>query len=740
MSPLADANIRRLLPLVVASFVASTAGVAAVTMTVEGGQFALLAHLLVCVGYVGGVWALRAGRSLRLVGALVFATAFTAFVLARAESHMAFVPYFFPAELTIEDLGLAGLVVWLTVAFSFCWSHRTSLLWGVVSSLAVLGVVGTVNLNVGFIVDFFVYLLAALFALGYENLLAQEEAAGHAADAAPLWARLRNFVATCSILFLITGAAAVLIGAGLHRTLPRPNAQYLRARLERFRPILGASFGDLSDEFRIGAGPIQLSKYPVMYVKTDRLALWRARVYDTYGDSTWRRSGRLTWGPQLAEQGGFYVVPRRRLLPRPQSPALLPVHAQFELAASLGDALPAPAQAVRLRIRSESLRYGPGQLVYGPGFRERRRPGLRVRADRFGCLSVADRAATVAEYEVDALVAAPTDDVLTRAPRATAEDFAFAVRRQADQEELLAIYTQVPARVEDQISRVVRDDIGISGDEPAIAQLRRIEDWLLDECRYTLKAPATPRKQDAVVYFLRSSRRGACDMYASAFVLMARSLDIPARIVTGFNTGAWDRRRQALVVTGEDAHAWAEAFFPGHGWLAFDPRAQEGSPRPSLWELFSSGRWSQAARDLAKRLAMLVVLGALGVWAVSVAIDSRVLSLWLGRRRRRRPRDARSRVALAYEEMCGRLAKRGLGREPWQTVTEHLMHLGSLPGWRATAVAPAVRALSELFWQARYSHHAVGSDEVRQARRHLARLGKALRRGGCSVRRTMNDE
>ena len=60
---------------------------------------------------------------------------------------------------------------------------------------------------------------------------------------------------------------------------------------------------------------------------------------------------------------------------------------------------------------------------------------------------------------------------------------------------------------------------------------------------------------------------------------------------------------------------------------------------------------------------------------------------------------------------------------------EHKATKPPLYNWLA---APAVKALSELFWRARYSPRAVGSGEVGEARTHLARLAKALRRGGRS--------
>src|SRR5260370_8820556 len=52
---------------------------------------------------------------------------------------------------------------------------------------------------------------------------------------------------------------------------------------------------------------------------------------------------------------------------------------------------------------------------------------------------------------------------------------------------------------------------------------------------------------------------------------MLRSLNIPTRIVNGFGPGAFDSATNSFVVKGEDAHTWVESYFPGYGWIPFEP-------------------------------------------------------------------------------------------------------------------------------------------------------------------------
>ncbi|HKF75808.1 MAG TPA: transglutaminase domain-containing protein, partial [Candidatus Dormibacteraeota bacterium] len=64
---------------------------------------------------------------------------------------------------------------------------------------------------------------------------------------------------------------------------------------------------------------------------------------------------------------------------------------------------------------------------------------------------------------------------------------------------------------------------------------------------------------------------GYCQYFATAMADMLRSLGIPARLVNGYGPGTYDQRLQRFVVRESDAHTWPEAYFPGYGWIAFEP-------------------------------------------------------------------------------------------------------------------------------------------------------------------------
>jgi transglutaminase-like putative cysteine protease len=89
--------------------------------------------------------------------------------------------------------------------------------------------------------------------------------------------------------------------------------------------------------------------------------------------------------------------------------------------------------------------------------------------------------------------------------------------------------------------------------------------------RYTLEPPLLGRH--SVDEFLFDTRLGYCEHFASAFVVLLRALDVPARVVTGYQGGETNPVDGFMTVRQSDAHAWAEVWITGRGWTRIDPTA-----------------------------------------------------------------------------------------------------------------------------------------------------------------------
>lgn len=106
-------------------------------------------------------------------------------------------------------------------------------------------------------------------------------------------------------------------------------------------------------------------------------------------------------------------------------------------------------------------------------------------------------------------------------------------------------------------------------------QAKAIESWLRQNIRYNEGIPQPPRGQDPVDWVLFDLREGYCNYYASAMIMMLRTLGIPTRMAAGFAQGTWNADQQQFVVQERDAHTWVEVYFPGYGWVEFEPTAAQ---------------------------------------------------------------------------------------------------------------------------------------------------------------------
>ncbi|MET0861684.1 MAG: DUF3488 and transglutaminase-like domain-containing protein [Microbacterium sp.] len=172
-------------------------------------------------------------------------------------------------------------------------------------------------------------------------------------------------------------------------------------------------------------------------------------------------------------------------------------------------------------------------------------------------------------------------EVVSNVPRPTLEQIRATEAGGPDQRDGT---TTVPEGLDPIVSELAAQvTAGTENDYDALVAL---QSWFRSsEFRYSLDAPVEDGFDgsgiDAVAEFLRQ-REGYCIHYASAFALMARTLNMPSRIVVGYlpgvaNGDAVDRETVYSVTSGQ-LHAWPEIFFEGIGWVPFEPTNGLGVP------------------------------------------------------------------------------------------------------------------------------------------------------------------
>ena len=139
-------------------------------------------------------------------------------------------------------------------------------------------------------------------------------------------------------------------------------------------------------------------------------------------------------------------------------------------------------------------------------------------------------------------------------------------------ESIQSTYLQLPAAVEPEIYEIAREiTSGFTNDFDRAAALCL---YLQRSFPYSLEQNDPPLTRDYVSWFLLEEKRGSCTAFASALTVLARACGIPARYIEGYaaNPDADGIAR----VTQKDGHAWTEIYFPGFGWLSFDPTPGAG--------------------------------------------------------------------------------------------------------------------------------------------------------------------
>jgi len=104
-------------------------------------------------------------------------------------------------------------------------------------------------------------------------------------------------------------------------------------------------------------------------------------------------------------------------------------------------------------------------------------------------------------------------------------------------------------------------------------EAKAIEAWFLAKGRfkYTLKPPEAQVGVRPLDNFLFNTKEGYCTDFSTAMNVMLRLLGIPSREMSGFSQGIFDEKTRQLTVNSLDAHDWVEVFFPGYGWIPFEP-------------------------------------------------------------------------------------------------------------------------------------------------------------------------
>ncbi|MBT9311315.1 DUF3488 and transglutaminase-like domain-containing protein [Leptothoe kymatousa] len=315
-------------------------------------------------------------------------------------------------------------------------------------------------------------------------------------------------------------------------------------------------------------------------------------------------------------------------------------------------------------------------------------------------------------------------------------------------------YLQVPGEIRDRIRTETERWLATSEDPLAtpydkatfLAQVLREN--------YTVQTdlPYFEEGDDLVSAFLFDYRGGSRDQFATVLTIMLRSIDIPARLATGFGPGQFNPFTGFYIVRNTDAYAQTEVYFPGQGWFYFNPipnsllfSPEDNSANPfsvlrQLWRILVGALPAPVVQLMQKGFQLLVMAIAMGLRLISRFSGQGWLSVlwaavgltgvgfcgwlsWQGWRQWRRwlSLNQLAPVERIYQQMLGVLARQGFGKRPSQTPLEYAASLQRRSDFRQ---GPLVRQMVDGYVGWRYGEKAVDVDGLRAGLQALKRSGR----------------
>ena len=297
------------------------------------------------------------------------------------------------------------------------------------------------------------------------------------------------------------------------------------------------------------SGPRSLSDRVVMDVQAPQSNYWRGVTFDTYNGRQWLDANAdvVTLDPyDVSVRAAPYAA--RRVITQTVTTYLRGETVLFSAPQPIGAAQP---------VRADVFYLPPAEIV-GALF------GVRdisdIRAVEIARMRTRQPFKEGDSYRVVSAITTADADAL----RNTSTNYPSYVQER---------YLQLPDTLPDRV-KVLAQQV-TQGYDNNYDRAVAIQDFLRNEIKYNEKIAAPPDGVDAVDYVLFQSKEGYCDYYASAMAVMARSIGIPARMVAGYAPGEFEPELGVYRVREANAHSWVEVFFPGLGWIEFEPTAAQ---------------------------------------------------------------------------------------------------------------------------------------------------------------------
>ena len=436
-----------------------------------------------------------------------------------------------------ETVGFAiflSFLIWLMGYFSTWYILRRNNAWVAVVIGTLVVIVNLSNLPASYYFFFGLYFTAAIFLIIWMRIIKQKNVSGHA-----MGFTKRSLLYLSTIILCI-----ILVSVSFARIIPEmriPPLQTFIATKMLWIQGLEDSFLNLFAEVPskqplntsstrqdLEFGPVWKEKEQVDFViLSSQPSYWRIKVYDTYTSHGWTN--------------------------RPVIDNLLAKGIPWEYAdITIGDET--ITYTVTTNIKTDALLTA----------------GSYVSSDTSVLVGVSDKdviAVTTPRvlspgehYTVTSSISSPSSSDLSL----VGEDYPSSIANE---------YTRLPANFPNEIELLSKD---ITSDAKTPYQKVTAIDNYLSQFPYTQEIEPPPEGADGVQYFLYNQKSGFCLYFASAMVVMLRSVDVPARLAIGYVPGEFGEEEGEYILRNKHYHAWPQVYFAGYGWVDIEATPSSG--------------------------------------------------------------------------------------------------------------------------------------------------------------------
>ncbi|MHB1001159.1 MAG: DUF4129 domain-containing transglutaminase family protein [Armatimonadota bacterium] len=669
--------------LYISAFGACAAGLVTLDAYTDDAAFTITSLFLLGLGFYSS-WAVKAepkdtSRLPRIIRYLIVTVLSIIFIMHLFSNQLI---SFGSAEAGSQNLAI--FITIIMIAISFYTAKNEMLLFTCVPPLSLIGLTGTMGLDEGILLYFGVYLTFACLMIMQINIQSNQQ--NRLNQTAP-------FGIHAGIAALIT-LGAIITGMILGRFIYEPMDKKILSHLVNPLSIPSANVHDINDYVPVGPSPASSSE-ELFTVKCAESLLWRGQTFNWYNGRVWRDNRPFSGiiikeYPKSIDIDPDFGWPAQSIFDIPDiepnkiQGSVKPVEQLFESNNWYDRIIFSASEPKRISFSSEQHLFVSTKAIATSKFRTKG-----------------------SKYRVISLVSTATPNQLKRA----GTDYPSNIKEW---------YLETPPfefDIKELSSQIC------AGKRNPYDKARAIQDYLEKNYTYDLMVSLPRTDDDMISVFLFKTKRGHCTLFATAMAMLCRHEGIPSRLATGYTTGEFDAKDGRYHIDAGDKHAWTELYFPGYGWITFDPSA--ANVNISLKERLIKALTRTSQYITSNRNTIIII--AIVILLAAYLVKTELLDKYKLKGKSAIDSESASLAVKNYRKMCKIMARFGYAKDPTMTPLEYASAMSALFTPNLILLSSMINKITTDFIDSGYAGLDIPAYRLNSASAAITQLNQNLR-------------